>query len=274
MFPDAARETRELILRGLDHFAHGRLREAAQDWECAVRLQPQDRQAHRLLSFVRQRLRERDSHTPGARHDTLESPIPAYLATLTVREGKDDGKAVEATPDDEWAKVDTRRILADMDEINVDETRKTEADDTWRELPVTDGKLLSSARGLVTECKTSLYAGRCAHAALAAEVALQVGEQAHNSDVDQLLGAAHPLFERAFSVFVGDMKSIPIRAIPPEDLAAYGFDHRAAFLMSRMDGSLNVSDLLHVAGMSRFEALRLLAALRRARAIDMVPVLS
>ena len=52
----------------------------------------------------------------------------------------------------------------------------------------------------------------------------------------------------------------------------HGFDHRAAFLMSRMDGMLSVSDLLDVAGMARFDAFRLMAALRRAQAVDMVPV--
>jgi hypothetical protein len=69
------------------------------------------------------------------------------------------------------------------------------------------------------------------------------------------------------------MKCSPIRSLPDEDLASIGFDHRAAFLMSRMDGLISVSDLLHVAGMPRFEALRLIAALRRAQAIDMVPTL-
>jgi hypothetical protein len=68
------------------------------------------------------------------------------------------------------------------------------------------------------------------------------------------------------------MKSAPIRAIPSEALDAHGFDHRAAFLMSRMDGTLSVGELLDVAGMPRFDALRLISALRRAQVVDMVPL--
>jgi len=268
---DASREAHELIQQGLDHFAHGHLREAAQVWECAARLQPQDRQAARLLAFVRRRVRERDADSALKRHETLESPIPGYLASLTAVEDEGSGKHVEAEPDDEWAKVDTRRVLGSMDELNDYEIKKPEAGDTWKELPVQDGKLQSSARGLADECKTALYAGRAESAALAAEMALQVAEQARVPEVDAIINTERPLFERAFSSFIGDMKCAPIRAIPAEDLASHGFDHRAAFLMSRMDGAISMNDLLHVAGMPRSDALRLIAALRRAQAIDMVP---
>jgi hypothetical protein len=251
------------------------LREAEQVWETAARLQPQDRQPARLLAFVRRRVREREARP--VRHDTLESPIPAYLASLTAVEDEATGKPAEPGPDDEWAKVDTRRVLASMDELNdyeIEVVRKPDAGDTWKELPAQDDKLQSSARGLVDECKTALYAGRADSAVLAAEMALQMGEQAHASEVQEIINREHPLFERAFSNFIGDMKCAPIRAIPAEDLASYGFDHRAAFLMSRMDGTISMNDLLHVAGMPRFEALRLIASLKRAQAIDMVPALA
>lgn len=270
---DVGREALELIQQGLDHFAHGRLSEAAQVWETAARLKPQDRQAARLLAFVRRRLHERDTSSAPVRHDTLESPIPGYMASLTAVQDEGSGKHVEPEPGDEWAKVDTRRVLAGMDELNDYEIRQSDAGDTWKELPAQDDKLLSSTRGLVDECKTALYAGRAESAALAAEMALQMGEQARVSEVVEIINKEHPLFTRAFSNFIGDMRCAPIRAIPAENLALYGFDNRAAFLMSRMDGVLGVQDLLHVAGMLRFEALRLVAALKRAQAIDMVPAL-
>lgn len=273
MLHDVVREAHELIQSGLDHFAHGRLREAAQVWECASRLQPQDRQATRLLAFVRLRVRERDTPVPPVRHDTMESPIPAYLASLTAVDEEDSGEHVESVPDKEWAKVDTRRVLASMDELNDYELKQPDAGDTWKELPAQDDKLQSSVRGLMEECKNALAAGRPDAAALAAETALQVVEQAKIYGLDEVINPARSLFEQAFSSFIGDMRCTPIRAIPSEDLATYGFDHRAAFLMSRMDGAINVNDLLQVAGMPRFEALRLLAALKRAKAIDMVPAL-
>jgi hypothetical protein len=103
-------------------------------------------------------------------------------------------------------------------------------------------------------------------------MALQLREQARSPEVDDIVAPARPLFERAFCACVGDMKSAPIRAIPAEELAAHGLDHRAAFLMSRMDGMLTVGDLLDIAGMAHFDALRLMAALRRAQAVDLVPI--
>ncbi len=274
MLHDVGREAQELIQRGLDHFAHGRLREAVQVWECAARSQPHDRQAARLLAFARRRLRERDTRPAPVRHDTLESPIPGYLASLTAVDDEGSGKHVEPEPDDEWAKVDTRRVLACMDELNDCELTTPAASDTWKELPAQDDKLQSGARGLINECQSALDEGRTDSAALAAETALQMGEQGHVHEVDEIINPVRLLFERAFSSFIGDLTCAPIRAIPAEDLAAFGFDHRAAFLMSRMDGATSVQELLHLAGMPHFDALRMIAALKRAQAIDLVPALA
>ena len=133
-------------------------------------------------------------------------------------------------------------------------------------------KLLAGARGLVDECQAALTEGRAGGAALAAEMALQLREQARSPKIDDIVDSTRPLLERAFCACIGDMNCAPIRAIPAEELAAHGLDHRAAFLMSRMDGTLTVGDLLDIAGMPRFDALRLMAALRRAQAVDLVPV--
>ena len=133
-------------------------------------------------------------------------------------------------------------------------------------------KLRAGARGLVDECRAALEEGRAESAALAAELALQLGEHGGSPGVDGIVDSTRSLFERAFCACIGDMKCAPIGAMPSEELATRGFDHRAAFLMSRMDGMLSVGDLLDIAGMPRFDALRLMAALRRAQAIDLVPV--
>ncbi|HEX7596588.1 MAG TPA: hypothetical protein VF518_00145 [Polyangia bacterium] len=269
------REARELIQRGLDLYAHGQLREAVQAWENAVRLVPHDRQAGRLLAFARRRLLERDARpTTRVRHDTLESPIPGYLASLTAVEAGESGGEVhlEIPEDGEWAQVDTRRVVAGMDELAAyDPGDERDASDTWRELPIQDEKLAASARGLVEECQNALRESRGDAAAMSAEMALQLCEQARTTAIHDIIDPARSMFERAFCACIGDMKNSPIRAIPSEELAAHGFDHRAAFLMSRLDGAINVADLLEMAGMPRFDALRLIAAMKRAQAVDMVP---
>jgi hypothetical protein len=253
------------------------LREAVLAWEEAVQLAPRDPQAVKLLGFARKRVRERDTRpVVRGRPDTLESPIPGFLASLTAPEsGEHPVDSSRVTPaEEEWAKVDTRRVLAATGERAALGAVQDAPDaaDTWKDMPIQQGdKLQDSARDFVGECHAALKEARNDSAALAAELALQLSEHARSHDVDSIVDSARLVFERAFCACIGDMRSSPIRAMRSEGLAGHGFDHRAAFLMSRMDGMLSVSDLLDVAGMSRFDALRLMAALRRAQAVDMVP---
>jgi hypothetical protein len=272
---DVSHEARELTQRGLEHYARGRIREAVSAWLGAAQLAPHDPRARNLLAFARRRLSE--GGPPARSHrDTLESPIPGYLASLTVVEAAEGASQAsqEAVADGEWDQIDTRR----MPDGAIERTAHTagqnapDAADTRKQWPIQNDKLLAGARGLLDECQAALRDGRSDGAALAAEMALQLREQARSPKVDDIVDSARPLFERAFCACIGDMKSAPIRAISGEELAAHGLDHRAAFLMSRMDGMLTVSDLLDIAGMPRFDALRLMAALRRAQAVDLVPI--
>ena len=275
MAQDVLQEARALTQRGLEDYARGRFREAALAWEKAIQLAPNDPRARSLLEFARKRIRERDAlpvaHAYGA---TLESPIPGFLASLTAVEADEPTSDSFPTPptDGEWAQIDTRRVLGRTEE-GVEVTKEAQDPaDTWKDLPIQVDNLQASARGLLEECRAALSESRPDRAALAAEMALQLSEQARSPEVDGIVNARRLLFERAFCACIGDMKSAPIRAIPSEALGAHGFDQRAAFLMSHMDGALSVDDLLDVAGMPRFDALRLIAALRRAQVVDMVPL--
>ena len=274
---DVWHEARELTQRGLEHYAHGRFREAVLAWQAATELAPRDPRTRSLLAFARRRLRERDTRpAPRVRGDTLESPIPGFLAGLTVVEGGQNASdgSLDTSADGEWAQIDTRRVLGGADEMAAHEAglEARDASDTWKELPIQNDKLQAGARGLVDECQAALTEGRADSAALAAEMALQLREQARSPEVDGIVDSTRPLFERAFCACIGDMKCAPIREIPSEELAAHGLDHRAAFLMSRMDGMLSVGELLDIAGMPRFDTLRLMAAMRRVQAVDMVPL--
>jgi hypothetical protein len=102
---------------------------------------------------------------------------------------------------------------------------------------------------------------------------LQLAERAPPPGVDDLIEPARALFERAFRACMGNPHACPIRAIPTETLTEHGLDQRAAFLMSRMDGMTSLADLIDSSGLKRFEALRVLAALRRAKGIDLLPPL-
>lgn len=285
MARDATPELRQLVQRGFDHHEHGRAHDALADWETALKLDPRNPQVRRLVAFAKARVHEIEAgqHTAPSRRDTLESPIPQFLAALTER--RSDKVAVHPVP-----AYDGPAPQAMMDEHSSSEfmwTTPTKpaagetalaaeaaaAPDTLEDLPISAEDIRASASELVGECRAALNDNRPAPAALAAELALQLAERAPPPGLDDLIDPSRALFERAFRAFVGNPHACPIRAMATEGVADHGLDQRAAFLMSRLDGMTSIADLIDGSGMSRFDAVRLLSALRRAKAIDVLPPL-
>ncbi|MDQ3032131.1 MAG: hypothetical protein M3Y87_06925 [Myxococcota bacterium] len=60
---------------------------------------------------------------------------------------------------------------------------------------------------------------------------------------------------------------VPRVAVPEHEVRWLGLDHRQGFLMSRLDGSATIDDLVDLSGMSRLDVLRTLVELLEARAI-------
>jgi hypothetical protein len=281
---DTSLELKQLIQRGFDHHEHGRSHDALNDWETALKLDPRNLQARRLVDFGRKRAAEIDSgqHMPASRRDTVESPIPQFLATLTERKSEKidvvgDGapggkKADPAAPLGEWRGAISSKDLVISDPSSSEIAAATAAD-TLEDLPVHAEDIRASATELLGECRTALGENRAGPAALAAELALQLAERAPPPGVDDLIEPARALFERAFRAFMGNPLACPIRSIPVETLADHGLDERAAFLMSRMDAMTSLADLIDSSGLKRFDALRVIGSLRRAKAIDVLPPL-
>lgn len=277
MARDVSQEARELIQRGLEHYACGFLRDAVVEWENALSLDPADPQAPRLLEYVRRKVESADA--VRGRRETLESPIPEYMAPLTTESGErrltaaalGQGVVVAA-----FHQEDTRRV----ERSSPVEERYTTAD-TLKEFPALVSATEPSTdapddadervRDLIRQCREALRDHRMDDAAMLAEVTFELADGSPSPSLEGLLQSALAIFERAFLGYIGDARATPIRAVPAEKLAELGFDNRAAFLMSRVDGLISVGDLLHVTGLPRFEALRLVAALLRARAIEILP---
>jgi hypothetical protein len=282
---DASLELKQLIQRGFDHHEHGREHDALSDWETAHKLEARDAQAKRLVEFARKRAAEVEAgqHMPASRRDTVESPIPQFLAALTERKSdkvtvptENEAKAGMASADAAAPADSWHGGGADSAERNLESPSRSDiatAPDTLEDLPVHAEDVRASATELVGECRTALGENRAGPAALAAELALQLAERAPPPGVDDVVDPSRALFERAFRAFMGNPHSCPIRAIPTETLADHGLDERAAFLMSRMDGMTSLADLIDSSGLKHFDAVRVVAALRRAKAIDILPPL-
>lgn len=64
-----------------------------------------------------------------------------------------------------------------------------------------------------------------------------------------------------FQGYLGDLERQPQLARPLHELASAGINPRAAFLLSRIDGTLSIDEILDVSGMPRLEAYRYLCQL-------------
>ncbi len=58
-------------------------------------------------------------------------------------------------------------------------------------------------------------------------------------------------------VWAGDVAGLPVITASPEDLRALPLDHRAGFLLSLMDGSMDLETVIDLAAMPRADALRI-----------------
>jgi hypothetical protein len=219
-----------------------------------------------------------DDDAPTGPHErvrtpTLESPIPQLLAQITVP-GSSDWEEHEAPAErDEGAPEvpvfgeETRRLGSEPHQSD-DIIRVPTPLDLPNEDHATEMRVLAGE--LVDRCRTMLEHGRIESAVAAAESALREGERAPPPGIAEVIEPARPLFERAFEAYVGTMDQIPILAISEGVLATQGLDHRAGFLLSRIDGLMTIEHLLDIAGMPRFEALRILAWLLRSKTIRFV----
>jgi hypothetical protein len=290
---DVRLDVRQLVQRGFDHYERGRLHDALSDWETALRLDPRNHQVRRLVEFAHQREIEIESgqHPPASRRDTVESPIPQFLAALTERRSErihlptDDRKSSSAvretiedreTPQHDWTLMAAQMTSGAaghkrQDERQDDSHDATSAPDTLEDLHVQADDVRASTTELIGECRAALNENRAGPASLAGELALQLAERAPPPGLDDLIAPSLALFERAFRAFMGNPHACPIRAIATETIAGHGLDQRAAFLMSRMDGLTSIADLIDSSGMSHFDAVRVMASLKRAKAIDILP---
>jgi hypothetical protein len=98
------------------------------------------------------------------------------------------------------------------------------------------------------------------------EKAITAVDLAMNEDPNSALGQKLITRNRdtimsVFQGYLGDLERMPQLARPLHELADAPISPRAAFLLSRIDGSLTIDELLDVSGMPRLEAFRHLCQL-------------
>jgi len=92
-------------------------------------------------------------------------------------------------------------------------------------------------------------------------VDLALSEDPNSALAQKLIHRNRDAIMNAFQGFLGDLQRTPALARPLHELASAPISPRAAFLLSRVDGTLSLDEILDVSGMPRLEAYRYLCQL-------------
>ncbi|MDX2086655.1 MAG: hypothetical protein SFX73_02340 [Kofleriaceae bacterium] len=94
-----------------------------------------------------------------------------------------------------------------------------------------------------------------------AAVDLALNEDPNSALAQKLIQRHRDSIMQVFQSFLGDLARQPMLARPLHELANAPISPRAAFLLSRVDGTLTIDEILDVSGMPRMEAYRYLCQL-------------
>ncbi len=122
-----------------------------------------------------------------------------------------------------------------------------------------DERIRRRVGGLIELAETRASEGEFQLAAVAADMALD--EEPDSAIGQKLIHERSKQLVSVFRRFLGDLSGIVAVAMPLHELSLHELDHRTAFLLSRVDGTLCLEDVLDVSGMPRLEAYRYLARL-------------
>jgi hypothetical protein len=132
--------------------------------------------------------------------------------------------------------------------------------------PVTSSS--DDMHALRSELADKFFEGDYAGALVLAEelVAMRPGDTSTKDFADECRRILDKESERR----IGSLARVPVMAMSMRDLSSLSIDHRAGFLLSRVDGELSVEALLDICGMQRTEALSIVADLVKRRVIRLV----
>jgi hypothetical protein len=217
-----------------------------------------------VSSRVSQIRRKRTTATVPPRHSTTPVPLRATTTPVTVVRRTtapvppwaSDGE--RATTELAGRKRPMAHTAISIDLVSADllaelATAMSEADTRAEE------QLRDRVGWLIERARQENREGRYPRAVVAVDLALD--ENPESAVVQKLIHTNRELFLEIYANYLGDMRAVPGLAMPMSAIPVNDLDHRAAFLLSRVDGVLSLEDVLDVAGMARLEAFRHLSRL-------------
>jgi hypothetical protein len=136
-----------------------------------------------------------------------------------------------------------------LDFIDTADRRSVPRDDDGGEgkVAVAQQRVVMEARGLIAEAQFE-------ESYELLERAAESGE--FNLDLEATIELVRANLYKAYREFVGDLKEIPELAADRSEITKFNLPTDAGFLLSLVDGVMDLESLMTVSGMDAFEALR------------------
>jgi hypothetical protein len=144
----------------------------------------------------------------------------------------------------------------------VDTYRDTTASLSGEESAKSDKKRPPSARGennSAADMQDRYAVGDFTGALVIAESLLD--QDPEHEDAKRYAQSCREVLTQMYAARIGSMEQVATLAVPPEQITWLSLDHRAGFLLSLIDGTLSIEEILDVSGMSRLDALRIMYTL-------------
>lgn len=123
----------------------------------------------------------------------------------------------------------------------------------------------SSGLDLVAEMRERFELDDFTGALRAAELVL--GKTPDHAEALLVSEASRIRLEQHYLTRLGSLEGRPRVVVKPSEIRWLGLDHRGGFLLSRIDGTATIDELLAVSGMARLETLKTLVDLLHSEAI-------
>jgi hypothetical protein len=95
-----------------------------------------------------------------------------------------------------------------------------------------------------------------------------LAENAHDADAQRIAGECRSKLQAMYTGRLGSLEQVPVMAVPRAELKWLSLDHRAGFVLSLVDGTSTMENIIDVAGMPALEVLRTLYELVVQRVIE------
>ncbi len=128
---------------------------------------------------------------------------------------------------------------------------------------------LSSQDDPETEMKDRYAMGDFTGALVVAESLLDANPE--DEQAARYAESCRDVLTQMYSARLGPSDQTVVVAVPPDQIRWLSLDHRAGFLLSMIDGTSSIDEILDVSGMARLEAMRILFMLYEQQVIRLEP---